>query len=155
MSAGVPAAQGNGNVKLEFSVVETATGYLEKTDRLLTVSQSSVNLTIIPASTSFKPGLPYSFLVVSETPDNQLIDTSLNVELAYLDKNFNNPKTLNLKGNTVKGKKSFEINPPADSIAMTINVNNGSAAATRSIEAAYSPHLTSLISNRPLKANLK
>jgi CD109 antigen len=137
--AGVPAAQGNGNVKLEFNVIENTTGYVEKTDRLLTVSQSSVNLTIIPASSTFKPGLPYSFLVVSETPDNQLVDTSLNVELSYLDKNFNNLKTLNLKCNTAKGKKSFEINPPADSIALTINVSNGTAVATRSIEAAYSP----------------
>jgi CD109 antigen len=153
--AGVPAAQGNGNVKLEFSVTERATGYVEKTDRLLTVSQSSVNLSIIPASSTFKPGLPYSFLVVSETPDNQLVDTSLNVEISYLDKNFQNLKTLNLKGDTNKGKKVFDINPPANCIALTINLNNGSAIASRSIEAAYSPSGNFINLEQTTEGNLK
>jgi CD109 antigen len=137
--AGVPAAQGNGNVKLEFSVVETSTGYLEKTDRLLTVAESSVNLTIIPASTSYKPGLPFSFLVVSETPDNQLIDTSLVADITYLDEHYQPVKNLSLKGDTHKGKKVFDLNPPAKSIAVTIHVTNGSASATRNIAAAFSP----------------
>jgi CD109 antigen len=137
--AGVPAAQGNGNVKLEFSVTEASTGYVEKTDRLLTVSQSSVNLTIIPASSTYKPGLPYSFMVVSETPDNQLIDTSLKVNITYLDNQYHNLKTVNLAGDTLNGKKMFEINPPTNSIAMTINVSNGQATASRGIEGAYSP----------------
>ena len=51
--AGVPAAQGNGNVKLEFIVTESSTGYQEKTDNLVTVSASSLNLSIIPSGFNF------------------------------------------------------------------------------------------------------
>jgi CD109 antigen len=137
--AGVPAAQGNGNVKLEFIVTEDSTGYQEKTDSLLTVAQSSVSLSIIPSGSTFKPGLPYSFMVVSETPDNQLIDTTIKASISYLDKNFKEIKKENKTSATQKGKALFEINPPNDSVALTINCNAQDAAATKSIEAAYSP----------------
>lgn len=60
--AGVPEAGGMGNVMLDVTVVEKATGYQEKTTRLLTVSQSSLNLQIIPSGPIFKPGLPFTFL---------------------------------------------------------------------------------------------
>jgi CD109 antigen len=153
--AGVPAAQGNGNVKLEFSVTEASTGYMEKTDRLLTISQSSVNLTIIPASSTYKPGLPYSFMVVSETPGNQLIDTSLKVSINYLDSQYRNLKTINLAGDTQNGKRLFEINPPSDSIAMTINVSNGQASASRCIEGAYSPSGNFINVEQTTKGDLK
>lgn len=46
--AGTPAGGGNGNVQLNISVEEKATGYVEKTSSLLTVAQSSVNLQLIP-----------------------------------------------------------------------------------------------------------
>ncbi len=66
--AGVPAAGGQGNVMLEASVVEKSTGYEEKTSALLTVAQSELNIQIIPSGANFKPGLPFSFLLVTETP---------------------------------------------------------------------------------------
>jgi len=99
--AGVPAGGGNGNVKIEFVVKETATGYQEKTDTLVTVSQASQNLQIIPAGSTFKPGLPYSFLVVSKTPDNNLVDTEINTSITFMDKDFKNIKTETQTQNTV------------------------------------------------------
>ncbi|HSW57784.1 MAG TPA: alpha-2-macroglobulin family protein, partial [Dehalococcoidales bacterium] len=137
--AGVPAAQGQGNVKLEFTVTENATAYVEKTNRMLTVSQSSVNLSIIPASASFKPGLPFSFMVISRTPDNQLVDTPLKAQVSYVDQDFKTVQVINLTGETTRGKKVFELNPPSGSIALTIDCNNGNAYASRTIESAYSP----------------
>jgi CD109 antigen len=137
--AGVPAAQGNGNVKLQLTVTETSTGYKEKTDTLLKVSQTSTNLTIIPAGSIYKPGLPYSFLVVAETPDNKLVDTEINTHIAYLDKNFNQIKQLDVKKSTEKGKILLEISPPMNSVAMTIDCSAKDSSASKSIEAAYSP----------------
>ena len=67
--AGTPAGGGQGNVQLNITVEEKSTGYVEETSRLLTVAQSSVNLQLIPESSTFKPGLPFSFLIVTETPD--------------------------------------------------------------------------------------
>jgi len=137
--AGVPATGGNGNVKLEFTVEEPATGYIEKSDSLLTVTQSSLNLKIIPAGLSFKPGLPYSFIVFSETPDKQLIDTPVTVSVSYLDSTFKEIKNKDYSTATVKGKALVEITPPEGCAALTINCNANDASATRSIEAAYSP----------------
>jgi CD109 antigen len=137
--AGVPAGGGNGNVKIEFVVKEKSTGYQEKTDVLLNVSQASQNIQIIPSGSTFKPGLPYSFLVVTKTPDNNMVDTQVNAKISYLDKDFKQinfePKTLN----TTKGKVVVEINPPADAVALTISCSSQSASANKTIEAVYSP----------------
>jgi CD109 antigen len=65
--AGVPAAGGQGNVSLDISVIEKSTGYKEKTTKLLTVTQSRVNIQIIPSGPVFKPGLPFTFLVVTRS----------------------------------------------------------------------------------------
>jgi len=103
------------------------------------VSQASQNLQIIPAGSTFKPGLPYSFLVVSKTPDNNLVDTEINTSITFMDKDFKNIKTETQIQNTVKGKINVEINPPVDAVAMTINCSSQSARTTKTIEAAYSP----------------
>ncbi len=137
--AGVPAGGGNGNVKLEFIVTESSTGYQEKTDNLLTVAQSSLNIKIIPSGSTFKPGLPYSFLVVSSTPDNQLVDANIKANISYLDQNFKEIKKESQTANTSKGKVLLEINPPDDSVALTINCSTQNASASKTIEAAYSP----------------
>jgi CD109 antigen len=137
--AGVPAAQGNGNVKLQFVVTETSTGYQETNDTLLSVSQSSTNLQIIPSGLTFKPGLPYSLLIVSETPDNKLVDSDVQVHVAYLDKDYKEIKNLDRQEKTVKGKLLLEINPPQDSIALTVSCSVQNASASKTIEAAYSP----------------
>ena len=137
--AGIPAAQGNGNIKLEFNVTEDATGYQEKTDYLLTVSQSALNISLIPSGATFKPGLPYSLLIISETPDNHLVDTEVQVNISYLDARFQQIKSYTTKLHTQQGKSLLEINPPEDSVAFTIDCSAGDTIATRTIEAAYSP----------------
>ncbi len=137
--AGVPAAQGSGNVRLEFTVKEASTGYQEKADTLLTIADSSSKLTIIPSGSSFKPGLPYSFLVISETPDNKMVDTSIAANVRYLNKSFKEIKEDRLTADTEKGKALFEINPPDGAVALTIECFADEAQAYRTIEAAYSP----------------
>jgi CD109 antigen len=137
--AGVPAAQGNGNVKLQFMVTETSTGYQETNDTLLSVSQSSTNLSIIPSGSTFKPGLPYSLLIVSETPDNKLVDTDVQIHVVYLDKDYKEIKKLDRQEKTNKGKLVLEISPPQDSIALTLSCSAQNASASKTIEAAYSP----------------
>ncbi len=137
--AGVPQAGGNGNVKLEFTVNEDSTGYQEKTDTLLTVAQSSVNLKIIPSGSTFKPGLPYSFLTISETPDNQLVDATIAATVSYLDQNFKEIKQEKQNLNTNKGKALFELNPPDNAVVLTITCNSKNSSVTKTIEAAYSP----------------
>jgi CD109 antigen len=137
--AGVPAGGGNGNVKLDFTVTEKSTGYQEKNDKLLLVAQSSLNVQIIPSGSTFKPGLPFSFMIITKTPDNNLVDSQVKTNITYLDKDFKQIKTEEKTVNTVKGKSTVEINPPAESIALTINCSTQNAQASKTIEAAYSP----------------
>jgi len=137
--AGVPAAGGQGNVILDVVVYEKSTGYEEKTSALLTVADSPVNIQIIPSGTTFKPELPFGILIVTETPDNQLIDTEIEVNVKYFNNDFeifeNDEQTVN----TTNGKVMLEIAPPEDSAALSIVVTTPEAYAERALEASYSP----------------
>jgi CD109 antigen len=137
--AGVPAAGGNGNLKIEYSVVEKSTGYEEKSDSLLTVAQSSLNLQIIPAGSTFKPGLPFNMLLICQTPDNQIADATIQAQIVYLDNGYKQIRTESKSLSTQKGKVMLELSPPADAAALTVNCTAGNASASKSVEAAYSP----------------
>jgi CD109 antigen len=137
--AGVPAASGQGNVMLEASVLEKATGYEEKTSTLLTVAQSELNIQIIPSGTNFKPGLPFSLLVVTETPDNKLVDEEVEIHVTYLNNEFEEIEKEEESVNTVNGKAMLEIVPPEDSAALLVACLAGDARAEKALEAGYSP----------------
>jgi len=137
--AGVPAAGGQGNVMLDVIVYEKATGYEEKTSALLTVADSPVKIQIIPSGTTFKPELPFSILVVTETPDNKLIDKELDVNVKYFNNDFEVFKNEEQTANTTNGKVMLEITPPEDAVALSIVVSTPEASAERALEASYSP----------------
>ena len=137
--AGVPAAGGLGNVSLDFAVVEKSTGYKERTNRLLTVAPSSLNIQIIPASSIFKPGLPFDFLVVTKTPDNKLVDARVQARITYLNKDFREVRSEQKQIDTSKGKALVTITPPRDSAALTIESSAQGAQASKTLEASYSP----------------
>ena len=61
--AGVPEAGGLGNVRLDITVVETSTGYEQKTTELITVAATPVNIQLIPESRRFKPTLPFGVVL--------------------------------------------------------------------------------------------
>ncbi|MBI4320252.1 MAG: hypothetical protein HY675_17310, partial [Chloroflexi bacterium] len=137
--AGVPAAGGQGNVQLDFAVAEKTTGYTEKTTKLLTVTQSSLVLQSIPSGSIFKPGLPFGFLVVSQTPDKLPVDTRVNARITYFRKDFTTVSAEQKNVNTVKGKALVEITPPKDAVALTIDCSAQGASTTKTIESGYSP----------------
>jgi CD109 antigen len=137
--AGVPAAGGQGNVILDVVVYEKSTGYEEKTSTLLTVADSPVNIQIIPAGSTFKPGLPINILIVTETPDNQLIDTEVDINVKYFNNDFEVFDNEELTLNTVNGKVMPAILPPEDTAALSIVVSTPETSAERAIEASYSP----------------
>jgi CD109 antigen len=137
--AGVPEAGGLGNVRLEITVREEATGYEEKTSRLLTVAESPLNIQIIPEGSVFKPGLPFSLLIITETPDNQPVEAELTVKTTYLNDEFQDIKTDEVEVETTKGKAMVEIEPPQASVALTIEAAAGGTQASEILEASYSP----------------
>jgi CD109 antigen len=137
--AGVPGAGGQGNVILDVTVRESATGYEETTSRLLTVSQSSLNLQLIPESTIFKPGLPLGMLIVTETPDNQPLDAEVALELTYLDSDYNEIEKEEQRINTSNGKALYSTNPPEEAVALLIEAYTEGEWESLTLLASYSP----------------
>ncbi len=137
--AGVPEAGGQGNVMLDITVTEDVTGYVERTSRLLTVADSPLNLQLIPEGAVFKPGLTFSFLVVTETPDNQPVDAKVQIEVTYLDEEFKDIKTEKDDVKTKDGKALFEIHPPKEAVALSLRANAEGKYVEQELESSYSP----------------
>jgi len=137
--AGVPGQRGMGNVQLEVVVREKATGYEEKTTRLLTIAPSELVLSLIPEGTTFKPGLPFSFLLVTETPDNQPLDAEVELSIAYLNEDFQQFDQTTRRVQTKKGKALVQVTPPSGAIALEAHAQARDAYAHKMVQAGYSP----------------
>ncbi len=139
--AGVPAAGGMGNVMLDIVVKEQSTGYEEKTNRLLTVSDSPVNIQIIPESSVFKPGLPFTFLIVTEAPDNTPLDVTVQTTITCINSEYDEEVKEEKQIKTTNGKALVTITPPTKAVAMIIEARaeDTDADASKIIEASYSP----------------
>jgi CD109 antigen len=138
--AGTPASGGMGNVSLEFTMREQATGYEEKTTRLLTVSSSAVNIEIIPDSLSFKPGLPLSILLISQNPGGEPVKALLDVNLTYLNSDYKEQSKVAKKVDTgSSGLAVMDVTPSQGAVAIVIDVSTQNGYATRNLLAAYSP----------------
>ncbi|MBM3933172.1 MAG: alpha-2-macroglobulin [SAR202 cluster bacterium] len=137
--AGVPEAEGMGNVSLECIVREMSTGYEEKTTKLLTVASTPLNVKIIPESGVFKPGLPLGFLAITETPDGQPLDKTVKVTYYFMGKNYDqiNNKTVNVS--TKGGKAIFEVTPPSGAVSMTVQAEADQASTSLSVNSGFSP----------------
>ena len=138
--AGVPEAGGQGNVQLDITVVEKNTGYEEKTSELVTVAAAPVNIRLIPEGSAFKPGLPFDVLVVTETPDGEPVDASVNLETMFTRENFNpigDPRRQTVE--TANGTGIVRVLPPEDAAQMQVVATSGDAQAYQTITASYSP----------------
>ena len=136
---GVPGARGMGNVTLDVTVREKSTGYEEKTTRLLTVAATQVSLQVIPETIVFKPSLTLTFLIVTETPDNQPLDMDTTVNLTYMSDDFDQIKQESHNIKTENGKALLKVTPPADAVALTLEATAEEAHASLVLEASYSP----------------
>ena len=138
--AGVPEAGGQGNLQLEVTVREPSTGYEERVTRLLTVADAPVNLQLIPESLSFKPGLPFGVLVVSETPDQLPIAADVTVAVRYVDGEF---ETVSEESHDLatgdSGGVLLELAPPGGAVALTVTAQSPSADASLAMPASHSP----------------
>ncbi len=144
--AGVPAAGGMGNVRLDVTVTEKATGYQEKTSQLITIAQTPLNIQLIPESSAFKPGLPFNILIITETPGNEPVDTKVQLTLTYLDSQYQEVEKEEKEVSTDKGRAVVEITPPLESVALIMEAfeltpvsSVESARASKILEASYSP----------------
>ena len=137
--AGVPGAGGLGNVQLHVTVHERNTEYVESTTQLITVAATPLSLQVIPESNTFKPGLPFSFLVVTETPDNQPLSEDVSVRIQYADKELDTMTGRTEEVTTQDGKALLTVTPPSDAVAFTLEAWAKEAHASLTVNAGYSP----------------
>ena len=137
--AGVPAAGGQGNVRLDVTVRERGTGYEEKSSKLLTVAASPVVLKVIPESSVFKPGLEMDYLVVSQTPDGSPVETDVRLEVSYMNTAFDELSTEIVEVKTRGGKAIVRTSPPPDAAALTLRATADSADTSLALDSGFSP----------------
>jgi CD109 antigen len=140
--AGVPGERGMGNVILNATVIEEGTGYEVTETKLLTVALAPLSIQIIPESPVFKPELPFSSLLVTETPDNQPRDAALEVTVQYYDENFSRLETDEQTLSTKNGLAMLRLTPPERSARLEIAARaeeDERAYASTTLTAAYSP----------------
>ena len=137
--AGVPAGRGMGNVNLDVTVREKSTGYEETTTRLLTVAESPVNLHLVSESSVFKPSLPFSFIVVTETPDNKPVDKRVTVYLQYVNDDLEQIEARERRVTTRNGTAILTVEPPEDAVGLMVEANTDDAWASLEMRASYSP----------------
>ncbi len=137
--AGVPEAGGLGNVRLDIVVAETSTGYEQKTTELITVAATPLNIQLIPESSAFKPTLPFGVLLVTETPSGEPVEARVNVDVTYLDENYNQVGQESKSIETSRGTALLRFEPPAKAVQMSVYASSGDAGAQKQITAAYSP----------------
>lgn len=149
-AAGSPQGRGLAHVRLEATVREQATGYVEQTSRLITVAAAPVALRVIPESGTFKPGLPLSLLVVAETPDRKPVDASVQLALTYqLDAGAPGQRAAppaaathreDRQVSTRNGLAALRTIPPPNAISLTISPSAPNASGARTtVRAGFSP----------------
>ena len=148
--AGTPAAGGQGNLQLNFKVREQGTGYVEQTSHLLTVADSPVNLQLIPASPWFSPGLPFSLLLVAETPGNEPVDTGARLHVVYVGQDLEPIGQESLEAELSGGRALVEVSPPADAVAMTVTADAGKDTPNWPCSPATRRRATSFTWSRPV-----
>jgi len=138
--AGVAEAGGNGNVRLDITVVEDSTGYEQTTTELVTVADSPLTLQLIPESPVFKPSLPFSIMVVSETPSGEPVEAEVELRVNYYDEDYNQVGEQDTKKvQTKRGVALAQFTPPATAVRMTVDTSSGGAYAYKEVGASYSP----------------
>ncbi|HET7035623.1 MAG TPA: alpha-2-macroglobulin family protein, partial [Thermomicrobiaceae bacterium] len=138
-AAGVPAADGLAQVRLDVTVREQATGYAEQDSQLVSVAAQPVGLRLIPESVTFKPGLPFSLLLLAETPDKQPVDTEVELEIDW-ERDGAGSKSDSQRVTTRNGLATLSLTPPKGAILLHVLASAEQASAVPLlVQASYSP----------------
>ncbi len=98
-----------------------------------------MNLLLIPEGAVFKPGLPFTVLIVTETPDKQPVDADVQIDVTFLDSEFKDISSVTRSVSTSQGKTMLQLEPPASAVALSMSAQAEGAHAERVVKASYSP----------------
>ena len=131
--------EGDGNVTLNVTVLEKATGYVEETTVSHRVLTSTVSLQLIPEGPSFKPSLPFSVLLVTDSPDKEPVDRDVGLETYYFGKGLSITLAEEYRVKTVSGRALLAITPPEGTVAVALMADAEGSHASTVLKASYSP----------------
>jgi len=80
--AGSPGNSGQGSVTLDVEVTDS-TGHTQSTTDVLTITESSLVLGLIPRASYLKPEIPFEVLVTGRTPEGEALDAQVTVNAEY------------------------------------------------------------------------
>ncbi len=137
--AGTVGSGGLGSVILNVTVTDGA-GHEEKDTKLLKVADSPTVIQVIPASQTVKPGLPMDVMIVTETPDGEPLDKSVEFEVVYRLENGKTTRTTR-SVNTFRGMTTVEIDVPDKCTSADLKASlPGSESENQiTLNAQYSP----------------
>jgi CD109 antigen len=141
-AAGVPTAGGLGQVRLDVTVREQATGYEETTSQLVSIAISPVNLQLIPESSIIKPGLPFTVLAIAQTPEKKPVDADVQFELSYFDDSSRQLQQRSATVATQNGIATLQLTSPANATGVGITAWTAASLPRREqlvLRAGYSP----------------
>jgi CD109 antigen len=141
-AAGVPTAGGLGQIRLDVTVREQATGYEETTSQLVSIASSPVNLQLIPESSIIKPGLPFTVLAIAQTPEKKPVDADVQFQLNYFDDASRQLQQASATVATQNGIATLQLTPPANATGVGIAAWTAASLPQRQqlvLRAGYSP----------------
>ncbi|NLT36330.1 MAG: hypothetical protein GXX83_10600 [Gaiellales bacterium] len=137
--AEAPRTDGLGNVRLEVKVVEEATGDEQTVTEFLTAAADPVQMSIVTENMAFKPGLPFSILLVTKTPAGEAVESAVVVETVYYAEDESRVGMERQQVETGGGSALVRLAPPVRAARMEVTASTGSVVAGKALTAAYSP----------------
>ena len=125
-------------VRLDIEVREEETGHLARIREVLSIERSPEVVRLISESKFFKPSLPMSVLLLTETPAGLPLDRQVGVEISYLDSHLALMFAEERRVTTTKGMALVRLTPPDDSVAVTIQARTPKGSDAVSLRAQYS-----------------
>lgn len=139
-ATGTPGAGGLAQVRIDITVREEATGYEGQTSELITIAPGDVVSRVVPESKTFKPGLPFSVLIVTETPDKRAVDATVKLDLNYQGENYDTVQQDSRTVTTRKGIALVSLTAPDQAVKLSLQPSIGDTTGpATTIGASYSP----------------
>ena len=140
--AGTPGAEGNGKIQLKVRIIDD-TGHEEKTDALVTIVSSGLQLKIIPETPAIKPGLEEELIITSESPEGAPLDADVHLTITFMAEDGSDIGKVEDTIKTAKGLALYKLQVPQKTHIAFLSADgklDGKEASTSIVQnAVYSP----------------
>ena len=140
--AATPNSEGNGKIQVKVQVVDD-TGHAEKTDALVTIVSSGLQLKIIPETPVIKPGLDEELLITSESPEGAPLSAAVHLTVSFMAEDGSDRGKIDDKIKTENGLALYNLTVPEKThiafITLEGELDGKQASASLVQNAVYSP----------------